>query len=122
MEYQKIANLINDASNQPSKFRTKNRVEINVKSRGTYNVNSQIKFKTTMLKSSLCDYSNAYILVKRKITITGAGDDAAARQANEKDKSVAFKNCAPFTNCISEINNTQVYNAKDIDIVMPMYI
>ena len=122
MEYQKIANLINDASNQPSKFRTKNRVEINVKSRGTYNVNSQIKFKTTMLKSSLCNYSNAYILVKRKITITGAGDDAAARQANEKDKSVAFKNCAPFTNCISEINNTQVYNAKDIDIVMPMYI
>ena len=56
--------MTDDASNQPSKFRTKNWVEINDESRGTYNVNSQIKFKTTMLKSSLCDYSNAYILVK----------------------------------------------------------
>ena len=121
MEYQKIANLIDDTSNQPSKFRTKNWVEINDESRGTYNVNSQIKFKTTMLKSSLCDYSDAYILVKGKITIAGAGADAAARQSNERDKGVAFKNCAPFTNCISEINNTQVDNAKYIDIVMPMY-
>ena len=121
MEYQKIANLTDDTSNQPSKFRTKNWVEINDESRGTYNVNSQIKFKTTMLKSSLCDYSDAYILVKGRITIAGAGDNAAARQTDERDKSVAFKNCAPFTNCISEINNTQVDNAKDIDIVMPIY-
>ena len=79
MEYQKIANLIDDASNQPSKFKTKNWVEINHESRGTYNVNSQVKFKTTMLKSILCDYSDAYMLVKGNITITGAGDDAAAR-------------------------------------------
>ena len=122
MEYQKIANLLDDnKSNQPSKFRTKNWVQINDESRGTYDVNSQIKFKTTMLKSSLCDYSDAYILVKGTITITGAGDDAAARQADERNKGVVFKNCAPFTNCISEINNTQVGNAKDIDIVMPMY-
>ena len=112
--------MIDDASNQPSKFRTKNWVEINDESRGTYNVNSQIKLKTTMLKSSLCDYSDAYILVKGRITITGAGADAAARQADGRDKGVAFKNCAPFTNCISEINNTQVDNAKDIDIVIPM--
>ena len=62
MEYQKIANLIDDVSNQPSKFRTKSCVEINDESRGTYSVNSQIKFKTTMLKSSLCDYSDAFIL------------------------------------------------------------
>ena len=122
MEYQKIANLLDDnKSNQPSKFRTKNWVEINDESRGTYNVNSQIKFKTTMLKSSLCDYSDAYILVKGTITIIRAGADAAATQADERDKGVVFKNCAPFTNCISEINNTQVDNAKDIDIVMPMY-
>ena len=121
MEYQKIANLIDDTSNQPSKFRTKNRVEITDESRGAYSVNSQIKFKTTMLKSSLCDYSDAYILVKGKITIAGAGDDAETRQADERDKGVAFKNCPPFTNCISEINNTQIDNAKDIDIVMPMY-
>ena len=113
MEYQKIANLIDDTSNQPSKIRTKNWVEINV--------NSQIKFKTTMLKSSLCDYSDAYIFVKGTITIIGIGVDAAARRADEREKGVAFKNCAPFTNCISEINNTQIDNAKDIDIVMPMY-
>ena len=74
-----------------------------------------------MLKSSLCDYSDAYILAKRKITIAGAGAYAAARQSDERDKGVAFKNCAPFTNCISEINNTQVDNAKDINIAMPMY-
>ena len=121
MEYQKIANLIDDTSNQPSKFRTKNWVEINDASRGACNVNSQIKFKTTMLKSSLCDYSDAYILVKGRTTINGSGADAAAIQADERDKGVAFKNCAPSTNCISEINNTQVDNAKDIDIVMPMY-
>ena len=121
MEYQKIANLIDDASNQPSKFKTKNCVEINDESTGTYNVNSQIKFKTTMLKSNLCDYSDSYNLVEGKITITGAGDDAAARQADERGKDVAFKNCAPSTNCISESNNTQIDNAKDIDIVIPMY-
>ena len=74
-----------------------------------------------MLKSSLCDFSDAYILVKGTATINGAGADATARQADERDKGVAFKNCAPFTNCMSEINNTQVDNAKDIDIVMPMY-
>ena len=113
--------LDDNKSNQPSKFRTKNWVEINGESRGTCNVNSQIKFKTAMLKSSLCDYSDAYILVKGTITITRAGDNAAARQADERDKGVVFKNCVPFTNCISEINNTQVDNAKDIDIVMPMY-
>ena len=122
MEYQKIANLIDDdASNQPSKFRTRNWVEINDESREACNVNSQIKFKTTMLKSSLCDYSDAYVLVKGTITIAGAGANEAARQADERNKVVIFKNCAPFTNCISEINNTQIDNAKDIDIAMPMY-
>ena len=68
------------------------------------------------LKSSLCDYSDAYILVKGTITINRAGADAAARQADERDKGVAFKNCAPFTNCISEINNTQIDNAKSIEL------
>ena len=119
MEYQKIANLIDDTSNQPSKFRTRNWVEINDESRGAYNVNSQIKFKTTMLKSSLCDYSDAYILVKGTITVNNTAAQGAA--ANNTNKKVIFKNCAPFTNCISEINNTQIDNAKDIDIVIPMY-
>ena len=72
-----------------------------------------------MLKSSLCDYSDAYILVKGIITVNNT--TAAGADANNTNKKVMFKNCAPFTNCISEINNVQVDNAKDIDIVMPMY-
>ena len=90
MEYQKIANLIGDVSNQPSKLKTKNWTKINDESRGTYSVNSIIGFKATMLKSGLCEYSDAYILVKGKITIIGAGDNATARQADEIDKGVAF--------------------------------
>ena len=120
MEYQKIANLIDDdASNQPSKFRTRNWIEINDEPRGVYNVNSQIKFKTTMLKFSLCDYSDAYILVKG--TISANNTVAAGAAVNNNDRKVIFKNWAPFTNCIREINNTQIDNAKDIDIVMPIY-
>ena len=116
MEYQKIANLIDDESNQPFKFRAKNWVKINDESRGTYNVNSQIKFKTTMLKSSLYDYSDAYILVKGTITVSNTAAEGAA--ASNVDKKVIFKNCAPFTNCISEINNTQIDNAKDMLMLM----
>ena len=74
-----------------------------------------------MLRSNLCDYADSYILVDGRITITGAGDDGAARRADERDKRVTFKNCAPFTQCISRINNTEIDNAKDIDIVMAMY-
>ena len=119
MEYPKISNLLDDAPNQPSKLRTKNWVEINDESRGTYNVNSQIKFKTTMLKSSLCDYSDAYILVKGTVTVNNTA--AADADANSTNKKTIFKNYLLFTNCISEISNTQVDNTKDIDIVMPMY-
>ena len=119
MEYQKIANLIEDNTlNQPFKFRTRNWVEINDESRGAYNVNSQIKFKTIMLKSSLCDYSDAYIIVKGTISVNNT---VGAGAVNNTNKKVIFKNCAPFTSCISEINNTQIDNAKDIDIVMSMY-
>ena len=74
-----------------------------------------------MLRSSLCDYSDAYILVKGRITITGAGDDAAEREADVRNKGVLYKDCALFTNCINQINNKETDNAKDIDIVMPMY-
>ena len=115
MEYQNIANLIDDTSNQPSKFRTKNWVEINDESRGVYNVNSQIKFKTTMLKSNLCDYSDAYILVRGTISVNNTAAEGTA--ANTTNKKVIFKSCASFTNCISEINNVQI----DIDTVIPMY-
>ena len=107
--------------NQLSKFRTKNWIEINGKSRGAYNVNSDIRFKTIMLKSSLCDYSDAYILVKERIAITVEGADDAAKRLDERNKGVTFKNCAPFINCKTEINNIEIYNSKDINIVMPMY-
>ena len=72
-----------------------------------------------MLKSSLCDYSDAYILVKGTISVNNTA--AAGAAVNNDDKKVIFKTCFPFTNCISEINNTQIDNAKDIDMVIPMY-
>ena len=92
-------------------------VKVNDESRGTYSINSQIKFKTTVLKSSLCDYIDAYILAKGTITV----NNTAAAGVAPNNVSIIFKNCASFINCISEINNTQVHNAKDVDIVMPMY-
>ena len=85
-----------------------------MKSRGAYNINSRIKFKTTFLKSNLCDYSDAYILVKGTIVVNNIG-------AADTDANNANKNCASFTTYMSEKNNTQVDNTKDIDIVMPMY-
>ena len=100
MDYQKIINLLDNTSNEPSKFRTKNWIEINDASRGPYNVNSQIKLITWMIKSSLCDYCDAYILVKGNITVNNTTADGAA--ANNVTKKVIFKNCAPSTSCISE--------------------
>ena len=117
MEYQ--TNLLDNAPNKPSKLKTRNWVEINDESRGTYNTNAQIKFKTTMLKSILCDYSDAYILFKGNITVNNTAGAGAA--ANNTNKKVIFKNCTPFTECQSETNNTQVDSAKYIDRVMPMY-
>ena len=81
------------------------------------NTNSQIKFKTSIFRSSLCDYSDAYILVKGTISITEQEGD----NPNNANKKVTFKNCAPFTDCISEINNIQIDNAKHVDVIMPMY-
>ena len=86
-----------------------------------YNTNGDIKFKTTVLKSSLCDYSDAYIFVKGRIAITGGGADVAAKQADERNKGLIYKICAPFINLKSEINNTEIGNAEEIDIVMLMY-
>ena len=120
MEYQKIANLLNNESNKLSKFKTRNWFEIHDETRGTYSRNKQIKFETSMLRSSLCDYGDAYTSVKGKITVNNTADAGAT--ANNINKKVIFKNCAPFTNCISKINNTQIDNAVYIDIViMPMY-
>ena len=120
MEYQKIMNLLENASNQPSKFRARNWVEINDESKGTYTSN-EIRFKTTILRCNLCDYPEAYILVKGTITITGDGNDAAARQADERNMSVTFTNYVQFTKCIGKTNGTDFDNAQDFDIVMLMY-
>ena len=102
MEYQKMINLLDNTPNQLSKFRTKYCIEINDQSRKVRNTNSDIRF--TMLKSSLCDYSHAYILVKERITITGAGDDAATSSAANKGRSMV--NCCqspafdlPYLSC-----------------------
>ena len=113
MEYQKTINLRDNTSNQLSKL-----IEINDQSRGVYNTNSGIRFKATMLKSVLRDYDNAYKFSKGKITSTGAEDDAASRQTDGRKKGLIFKRCSPFIKCKSEINNTEIDNAKDIDIVM----
>ena len=113
--------MLENTPNQPTKFRTKNWVDINYDLRGTYNTNSQIKFKTSMLRTSLCDYNDAYILVNGTITITAAGDNDAARRLDERNRGVIFNNCVPFTDCVSEINNTQIDNTKYIDVVMPMH-
>ena len=120
MEYQKIANLLDSAPNQPSKFRTRNGVEIIDKSRGTYTSNG-IKFKNAMLRPNLCNYADSYILVKGTITITGAGNDDAAKRLYERNEGVIFKKCASFTKCISRINNTDIDRAQDIDVAMSMY-
>ena len=121
MEYQKIAKLLNAASNKPSKFRARNSAEINDKIKCAYSPNKQIRFKATMLKSSLCDYSDAYIFVKGNTSVNN-NTAAAAAAANNTNEKLIFKNCAPFTNCICKINNTQIDNAEYIDIVMPVYI
>ena len=112
--------MLSDESNRPSKFRTRNWVEINDEARGTHSPNKQIKFKTAMLRSSLWDYSDAYILVKGNITVNN-NTAAAGGDGNNTNKKLMFKNCAPFTSCISKINNTQKDNAEYIDIVLPMY-
>ena len=119
MEYKKIINLLENTTNQRTKFRTKNCVEINDESRGTYDTNNQIRFKTSMLRTSLCDYSDAYVLVKGPITV--ANTATANTDANNTNKKVIFKNCAPFTRCISRINDPQIDDAQYIDLVMPMY-
>ena len=121
MEYQKIANLLDNTLDQPSKFRTKNWVETNDESKESYGTGRDIKFKTKMLRPSLCDCADAYILVKGTITVTRAGDNDVAKQLDERNKSVIFKNCAPFTKCLSRINDTQIGNAQDVDTVMPIF-
>ena len=84
-----------------------------------HNTSSDIKFKTLMIRSNLCDYSNAYIHVNATIEVLNTA--AAVGSVKDTNKNIIFKNCTPFTNCTSEMNNAQADDAEDFDIVMLMY-
>ena len=118
MEFQKIVNFLDTTSDDKDlpKFVTKKWIEVYDQSEGNYNVNKEIRIKTSMLRSDLCDYSDAYIVVKGTITVLRPN---AVKKKNSK--TVAFKNNAPFINCISKINCVKIDNAEDLDVVMPMY-
>ena len=111
METQKIINLLNNTENEYSTFATKKWYIIDSESKGNYSHENPIKFLTNSLESSLCDYSDAYILVTGNINVTG-GDN---------NTKVAFKNCAPFRKCKTEINETFIDEADFINIAVPMY-
>ena len=116
MEFQKIVNFLNTNfdENLP-RFITKKWVEVYDQSGGNYSVNKEIRIKTSILRSDLCDFNDAYIVVKGDISLEGDND------ANKRNKNLAFKNNAPFINCISKINGVKIDNAEDLDVVMPMY-
>ena len=110
METQKIINLLNSTENEYSKFATKKWCVIDSESKGNYSHENPSKFLTNSLESSICDYSDAYILVTGNINVAGADNT-----------KVAFKNCSPFRKCRIEINETFIDEAEDINIAMPMY-
>ena len=114
MEYDKINNLLDSESENLSKF-----VKVNSLS-NTYNENKSIRFKTLMLRSNLCDYSDAYILVKGTITVNGIVN-GAENEILRRNRPLILKNNAPFVSCMTKINNEFVEHADDLDIVMPMY-
>ena len=121
MEYQKITNLLCTTPNEMPRFITKNWVEVYDHSsyaNDRYKPNKPIGFKTSILRSDLCDFSDAYFVVKGDIAVTKA---ANRKFIDVRNKFLAFKNNAPFTNCISKINNVLIDNAEDLDILMPMY-
>ena len=127
MEYQKITNLLGTTLDEVPRFITKKWVEVHDQSGSAedrYKPSKQIRFKTSMLRSDLCDFSDAYIVVKATITVTGINN------RSRKNRPLAFKNNAPFISCISKINNTLIDNAEDLlrwnmlrlqHVVMPMY-
>ena len=123
MEYDKINNLLLSEDNESeklSKFVTREYVRVNSLS-NTYNENKSIRFKTPMLRSNLCDYSDAYILVKGTITATAPGVNNGANNIRDKKNRPLKKNNAPFVSCITRINGELIQDADDLDIVMSMY-
>ena len=117
MEFQKITNVLNTTSDDKDlpRFVTKKWIEDYHQSEGNYNVNKEIRIKTSMLRSDLCNFNDAYIVVKGDITLEGDNF------TNKRNKNVAFKNNVPFINCISKINGVKFDNAEDLDVIMSMY-
>ena len=116
MEFPEIANFLSTTSDDKDLpgFVNKKWIKVYGQSKKYYPINKESIIKTSMLIADLCDYSDVYIVVKGDITVTKP-DNA------KRNKRVAFKNNAPFVNCISKINGVQIDNAKDLDVVMPMY-
>ena len=140
MEFQKIVNFLDTSSDNKDlpTFVTKKWIEVYDQSEGNYKVNKEISFKTSMLRSDLCGFSDAYIVVKGDITVTkkkftaddiDAPNNTAANVNTTNttnnnafgNKKLVFKNNAPFINCILKINGVKIDNADDLDVVMPMY-
>ena len=124
MEYDKINNLLlseDNKSEKLSKFVTREYVKVNALS-NTYNENKSIRFKRPMVRSNLCDYSDAHILVKGTITVAAPGVNSNANNIRDKkNRPVILKNNAPFVSCITRINGELIEDADDLDIVMSMY-
>ena len=115
MEFNKINNLLGQAHNEVPRFITKKWIEVQSQSGNTCNTSEPVRFKTSMLRSDLCDYFDAYMWVKGKITVTDPNNNA------NFDRRLTLKNNAPFISCISKINGELVENAEDLDIVIPNY-
>ena len=115
MEFNKINNLLGPAHDKVPRFVTKKWIEAQSQSGSTYNTSKPIRFKTSLLRSDLCDCSDAYVWVKGKITVTNPNNNA------NFDRRLTLKNNAPFISCILKINDKLVENAEDLDIAMPMY-
>ena len=121
MKHQKITNLLDTTLDEVSRFITKKRVEVHDQSGGAddrYKPNKQKRFKISMIRSDLCDYSDVYIVVKGDLILRTR---TTRNFIDIRNRFLAIKNNASFTNCISKINNVLTDNAEDIDIVMPMY-
>ena len=117
MVFQNFVNFLDATSNDKDlpRFVTKKWSEVYDQSEKSYDVNKEIRIKTSMLRSDLCDFNDAHIVVKGDVTLEGDND------ANKRNKNLVFKNNAQFTNCISKINGAKIDNAEDLDVVMPMY-
>ena len=115
MEFNKINNLLGPAHDEVPRFITKRWIEVQSQSGSIFNASKPIRFKTSMLRSDLYDYSDASVRVKGRITVTDPNNNA------NFDSRLTLKNNAPFISCISKINGKLVENAEDLDIVIPMY-